>query len=254
MIDTHCHLTDQKYENEIESIIENFTKSKVDFVVTVGCDHESNIANRILAEKYANVYYTVGIHPEACTTDSIDDVAKFLDKNDPKLVAVGEIGLDYYYTKDNKEEQIKVFIEQIELAQKYNKPIIIHCRDAYGDMLEILKRYAPFNGKAVMHCYSGSLEFAREIIKLGVLISFTGSVTFKNAHNLQLVAREIPVNKFFFETDSPYMSPEPMRGKRNEPMNVWRVAEFVANLRGVELSELIKITDNTAREFYGIND
>ncbi len=253
MIDTHCHLTDLKYENNITPIIDNFISSGGECLVTIGCDKYSNEEGKKIANKFSQVYYTVGIHPDDCDTFSYEEVEDYLKIGDPKLVAVGEIGLDYYHNKENKDKQIDVFIQQIELARKYNLPIVIHCREAYGDMLEILKRYAPFNDQAVMHCYSGSIEFAREIMKIGILVSFTGSVTFKNAHNLHSVAKSIPIDKFFFETDSPYMTPEPFRGKKNEPKNVQLVAQFVAKLRDMDTEELINITDKTAKEFYKIN-
>lgn len=253
MIDTHCHLSDSKYDGELNEIVDNFLSAGLDFVVTIGYDKINNQRSKEIANKYDQVYYTIGIHPDDCDEYDEAEIESYLMVNDPKLVAVGEIGLDYYHSKDNKEKQKQVFISQILLAKKYNLPIVIHCRDAYGDMLEILKEYAPFESGAVMHCYSGSLEFAREIIKLDIKISFTGSVTFKNAHNLHEVAKNIPLDSFFFETDSPYMTPEPFRGRRNEPKLVYLVAERVASLRDIDSQELIRLTDENARKFYKIN-
>lgn len=253
MIDTHCHLSDTKYDGEVEDIVNNFLSAGLEFAVTIGYDNINNKRSKKIAGKYDHVYYTIGIHPDDCDSYDEAEIESYLSANDPKLVAVGEIGLDYYHNKDNKDKQKQVFISQIDLANKYHLPIVIHCRDAYGDMLEILKKYAPFKNGAVMHCYSGSLEFAREIIKLGIKISFTGSVTFKNAHNLHEVAKNIPLDSFFFETDSPYMTPEPFRGKRNEPRNVYLVAEYVASLREMDTEELITITDENARKFYRMN-
>ncbi len=253
MIDTHCHLSDTKYDGEVDNIVNNFLSAGLDFVVTIGCDRTTNERSKVIANNYKHVYYTIGIHPDDCDTYDEVEIESYLTANDPKLVAVGEIGLDYYHNKENKDKQKSVFISQILLAKKYHLPIVIHCRDAYGDMLEILKNYAPFEDGAVMHCYSGSLEFAREIIKLGIKLSFTGSVTFKNAHNLHEVAKSIPTDTFFFETDSPYMTPEPYRGHRNEPKNVYLVAESVAKLRDMDVKELIDITDKTAKNFYKIN-
>lgn len=254
MIDTHCHLTESHYKDDLSTVVDNFSSAGIDFVVTIGYNNQNNIEGRDVAHRYNNVYYTIGIHPDECDSYDQAELESLLVNADHKLVAVGEIGLDYYHNKDNKDKQKQVFVQQIELAKKYNLPIVIHCRDAYGDTLDILKKYAPFNGSAVMHCYSGSLEFAKEIIKLGVKLSFTGSVTFKNAHNLHEVAKNIPLDSFFFETDSPYMTPEPFRGKRNEPKNVFLVAEYVANLREIDKDELIKITDHNARNFYKINN
>lgn len=250
MLDTHCHLNDAQYEGEVENIISNYLNSGIDKVITIGCCPKSNVDVINLANKYESVYCAVGVHPDDCDKYNEQELEAHLQTKNPKILAIGEIGLDYYRIKDNKEKQIEVFESQIKLANKYNLPIVIHCRNAYGDMLEILKKYAPFKNGAVMHCYSGSLEFAREIIKLGLKISFTGSVTFKNAANLKEVAKNIPLDSFFFETDSPYLAPQSVRGTRNEPKNVWEVASHVAELRTMDVNELIKITDKTAKEFF----
>ena len=178
MIDTHCHLSDSKYDGEVDNIVNNFLSAGLDFVVTIGCDRTTNERSKEIVNNYDHVYYTIGIHPDDCDTYDEAEIESYLTVNDPKLVAVGEIGLDYYHNKENKDKQKSVFISQILLAKKYHLPIVIHCRDAYGDMLEILKNYAPFENGAVMHCYSGSLEFAREILRLGIKISFTGNVPY----------------------------------------------------------------------------
>jgi len=196
------------------------------------------------------MYCAVGVHPDDADKYNEQELEKLLINRNNKLVAVGEIGLDYYHTKENKELQKQVFESQINLANKYKLPIVIHCRNAFGDMLEILKKYAPFEYGAVMHCYSGSLEFVREILKLGLKISFTGTVTYKNAVNLKEVVKNIPLDSFFFETDSPYLAPQSVRGTINEPKNVLEVAHHVAELRGMNAEELIKITDKSAKEFF----
>ena len=250
MLDTHCHLNDAQYEGEVDKIVLNYLNSGIDKVITIGCCPQSNLDVLKLVNKYESVFGAIGVHPDDCDKYNELKFEELLKYKNPKIVAVGEIGLDYYRIKDNKEKQIKVFESQIGFAKKYKLPIVIHCRDAYGDMLEILKKHAPFEYGAVMHCYSGSLEFAREIIKLGLKISFTGSVTFKNAVNLKEVAKNIPIDSFFFETDSPYLAPQSVRGTRNEPKNVWEVAYHVAELRNVDAKELINITDKTAKEFF----
>ena len=221
-------------------------------MICVGCDHQSNMRAKEIANAYDSVYYTVGIHPDDCDQYDKSEIESYLSVGDNKLVAVGEIGLDYFHNKENKQKQIEVFISQIELAKKYKLPIVIHCRDAYGDTLDILKRYAPFEYGAVMHCYSGSVEFAREVIRLGVKLSFTGTVTYKNAVNLHEVVREIPLDSFFIETDSPYLTPVPHRGKRNEPKYVRHVAEKIADLRGVDVSVVENVTDNNVKKFFNI--
>lgn len=250
MLDTHCHINDPMFKGEVDQIVSNFLSAGVEKAICIGCCIESSKDCIALAEKYESVYCTVGVHPSDCDKYDEQELENMLINRNDKLVAVGEIGLDYYWSKDDKELQKQVFESQIRLAIKHKLPIVIHCRDAFGDTLEILKKYAPFEYGAVMHCYSGSLEFANQIIKMGLHISFTGSVTFKNARNLHNVAKNIPIDKFFFETDSPYLIPEPNRGKRNEPKNVLDVARFVADLREIPADELIKITDETAKKFF----
>ena len=228
MIDSHCHINDPMFDGEVDQIVSNFLSAGVEKAITIGCCPQSNKDVIELANKYESVYCAVGVHPDDCDNYDEYELEQLLIDRNNKLVAVGEIGLDYYHSKDNREKQIEVFESQIKLAIKHKLPIIIHCRDAFGDMLNILKKYAPFECGAVMHCYSGSLEFAREIIKLGLKISFTGTVTYKNAKKVQEVALNLPLDSFFFETDSPYLAPTPYRGKRNEPKYVVDVARFVA--------------------------
>lgn len=252
MIDTHCHLNDEKFDGMVDDVVNNFLINGVTSVICVGCDTKSNNKAKQIASSFDCVYYTVGVHPDDCASYNEGEMEEYLTAKDKKLVAVGEIGLDYYHNKDNKENQKDVFISQIELAKKYELPIIIHCRDAYGDTLEILKEYAPFDYGVVMHCYSGSWDFARELLKLGVKFSFTGTVTYKNAKNVQEVAKNLPLDSFFFETDSPYLAPTPYRGEKNEPKYVVEVAKFVASLRNMSVNDLIDITDRNAKNFFKI--
>lgn len=252
MLDTHCHLNDNQFSDDLQQVITNFLSAGVETAICVGCDPISNNRAIKIAKDYECVYYTVGIHPDDCAKYNKEEIEQYLKLNDNKLVAVGEIGLDYFHNKENKEEQKQVFISQIKLAKKYKLPIVIHCRDAYGDTLDILKQHAPFKFGAVMHCYGGSLEFANELIKLGVKMSFTGTVTYKNAVNVQQVVKNLPIDSFFFETDSPYLSPVPYRGKRNEPKNVVEIAKFVANLRGEDVNELMEVTTSNAKKFFKI--
>jgi TatD DNase family protein len=251
MIDTHCHLNDNQYLGEVDQIVNNFLTAGVEKVICVGCCPETNQKALDLANSYESVYCTVGIHPDDCDKFNKQELKSLLEQGN-KIVALGEIGLDYYHNKENKEQQKKVFNEQIELAKEHKLPIVVHCRDAYGDTLEILKQNAPFAYGVVMHCYSGSWEFAQELLKLGVKFSFTGTVTYKNAKNVQEVAKNLPIDSFFFETDSPYLSPTPFRGTRNEPKNVVEIAKFVANLRGVSFEDLVEKTDKNAKLFYNI--
>ena len=252
MIDTHCHLNDKQFDAQVDEIVNSFLLAGVDKAICVGCDQFSNQKAKEIANTYDCVYFTVGVHPDDCETYNELEIENYLKNKDNKLVAVGEIGLDYFHNKENKQKQIEVFESQINLANKYGLPIVIHCRDAYGDTLEILKKYAPFKYGAVMHCYSGSLEFAEILVKLGLKISFTGTVTYKNALKVQEVAKNLPLGSFFFETDCPYLAPTPYRGQRNEPMYVKEVYKFVAELRGITFEEMEQIADKTAKEFFKI--
>ena len=249
MLDTHCHLNDNQFDKQADKIITNYLNAGIEKVINIGCCPESNLEVVKLANKYESVYCAVGVHPDDCDKYNEQDLEILLKNRNNKLVAVGEIGLDYFHNKENKQEQKQVFISQIKLANKYKLPVVIHCRDAYADTLEVLTQNKPEYG-AVMHCYSGSWEFAKQLLKLGVKISFTGTVTYKNAKNLQEVAKNLPDDSFFFETDSPYLAPTPQRGKRNEPMFVKHVYEFVANLRGTSLEEMEKIADANAKKFF----
>lgn len=252
MVDTHCHINDIQFVGEVDTIVNNFLSAGIDCAICIGYDSKTNNLAKEISDEHKCVFYAVGWHPDECASYNRVELEAMLKTGDKKLVAVGEIGLDYFHNKDNKEEQKKVFIDQIALANKYRLPIVVHCRDAYGDTLEILKNH-PAEFGAVMHCYSGSIEFARELLKIGVKISFTGSVTFKNATNLHEVAKNLPLDSFFFETDSPYLAPVPHRGMRNEPQFVQDVVKFVANLRGDDYHKLVKITDENAKKFFKID-
>lgn len=259
MIDVHCHLNDEQYNGEVEQIVNNFLSAGVGKVVCASSDLKSSKLACKIASEHESVFYTVGVHPDECQSYNEEEMEKLLSSNNKKLVAVGEIGLDYFERDiedengnpmhKDKEKQKQVFASQINLANKYHLPVVIHCRDAYGDTLQILKQNPPKFGFD-FHCYSGSLEYARELIKLGGKVSFTGNVTFKNAKNIQNVALNLPQDCFMFETDSPYLTPVPNRGKRNEPAHVFDVLNYVANLRGVAAKELEKITDKTAQNFF----
>lgn len=280
MIDSHCHLTDAKFNNEVDKIVSNFQDAGVETVLNVSTNFKDSVLSNAISKKFENVYYAIGIHPE--DVDDFDETAfedclryllKFdkktpairefeqkygsfsavFDKNNKnKLIAVGEIGLDYFWRKDNREKQIEVFEKQVKLAKKYGLPFIVHNRDASGDVLEILKRNAPYSSGGIIHCFSASFEWAQEVLKLGFYISFSGSVTFKNSKKLQEVARLIPINKLLVETDSPYLTPEPYRGQRNEPKFVTETARFLATLRGLNCEEFNLIIKNNFKNLFKI--
>lgn len=260
MIDTHCHLnmiTDKNGKIDfikIEQILKNMYDNGVEIAITIGSNLDDSKIGIKIASKYKNIYCAVGVHPEGVDEFNLDKLESLVKQNinSGKLVAIGEIGLDYYWRKDNKLEQIKIFKQQIELAKKYNLPIIVHCREAFGDCLEILKQYSPFLNGGVIHCYSGSIEWAKEVINLGFLISFTGVVTYSNAKNVQEVAKWVDNDKFMVETDSPFLSPAPFRGKENCPSNVVYVAKFIAELKNISYNNIDKITTKNAKKLFKI--
>lgn len=237
--DSHCHLYSEYYD-DIAKVIQDASLNKVNRFINNGCDAKSNIEVINLIEKYPNMYGTIGIHPESVDTYKLEDI-KFIEDNiaNKKIIAIGEIGLDYYYTKENKEEQIKLLEIQLKLAEKYNMPVIIHSREATLDTLTTLKKY---HVKGVIHSFSGSLETAREYIKMGYLIGINGVITFKNA-NIKDVIKELPLSSLVLETDSPYLTPEPYRGKQNSPAHILDIAKFVADLKNISLEELANITN-----------
>lgn len=239
LIDSHCHVLSSEYENPF-SVIEDALKAGVDKIIINGYDVKSSIEAVSLANKYENVYASVGISPQNVDdlNDNAYDMINELIVND-KVIAVGEIGLDYYWTKENKDTQILVFKKMLEIAKKHDLPVIVHSRKAFLDTYNLLKEY---NVNGILHCYSGSLEMAHKFINLGFLLGIGGVITFKNAKILQEVVKNIDVKYLSLETDSPYLSPEPYRGKKNTPKNVVLVAEKIAQIKGVSKSEVIRIS------------
>lgn len=245
--DTHAHVFKEYYEN-IDVVVANAHKNGIDRIIVDADNIKSCYEVLELANKYDEVYCCLGIHPEE-VDDSLEELKKIVEdnKNNPKFIAIGEIGLDYYWTKDTKEKQQVLLEEQLKLAEKYNKPVIIHSREATKDTIDILSKYPNVIGD--IHCFSGSLETAQIYLKMGYSIGVGGVVTFKNA-NIKDVIKEISLDRLLLETDSPFLSPEPVRGKTNEPANVKHVAEFIANLKGVEVEELSKITEENVNRLF----
>ena len=242
IIDTHSHLENKYYDN-IEDVIKKMEKN---IIITSGVDHNSNLEVIKLCEKYDNVFGTLGYHPEEIDSFSSDSI-KFLEKyiNHPKIVAIGEIGLDYHYTSENVDEQKEAFIAQLRLAAKYNKTVVVHSRDAALDTYNILKEELRENN-CILHCYSSSLEMAKEFSKLGIKFGVGGVITFKNNRVLKEVIENLPLGSFVLETDSPYLTPEPYRGKKNEPCNVYFVAQKIAEIKNMSVDDVILVTTNTA--------
>lgn len=250
LVDTHCHLFDEKIINDVDNIIESALYNNVKCMIVNGCDTKSNNQTLDLSSRYPSVYAAVGYHPT-----EIEDVdINYLEKHIllDKVVAIGEIGLDYYYTKDNKDEQIDKFVKQLDLAVKYEKPVIIHNRCATDDMYHILKNYKG-KLKGIIHCFSGSVETARMFIDLGFLLGIGGVLTFKNNDNLRDVLKNISINNIVLETDSPYLTPEPYRKYVNEPKYVVEVAKLISNIYGISIEEIEDITTKNALNLFGIN-
>lgn len=248
--DSHAHYNDEQFNNDRDELIEKMYKEGITKIVVAGSNVDTSKEAIEIAEKYDFIYATVGIHPQ-----DIGNVDKDLIQIEKlsvhkKVVAIGEIGLDYYYTKDNKEEQKDAFIKQIELANKVNLPIVIHCRDAYMDTINILKNIISPNKSGVFHCCQLNMELIKEALKLGFNISFAGPVTFKNSKNVKECLDLIPLNRLQIETDAPYLSPEPFRGTRNNSINMKLTAQKIADLKEISLEEIAKVTyENTLRIF-----
>lgn len=244
--DTHCHILSEYYPN-ITEVLENAQNVNINRVINNGCSNTSNIEVLELINKYDNMYGALGIHPEEIENYNEEDIT-FIEENlsNKKVIAIGEIGLDYHYTKENKEEQIKLFERQLALAQKYNMPVIIHSREATEDTINTLKKYKV---TGVIHSFTGSIETARIYIKMGFLLGINGVITFKNS-KLKDVIKNVSIENIVLETDSPYLTPEPFRGTKNEPARVSNIADFVANLYGIDRDTLSRITnDNIKRTF-----
>ncbi|HPJ02198.1 MAG TPA: TatD family hydrolase [Candidatus Limiplasma sp.] len=251
MIDSHCHLEDERFAGEVEQILQRMKEAGVDRCILAGSDEASSERIVRLTEQYANVFGVVGVHPHEArffTPATLDRMAVWLTT--ARIVGVGEIGLDYYYDHSPRDAQREALAAQIEFAYRKNVSAVFHVRDAHGEFTDMLRAQKSSLPQGVMHCYTGSLESAKVYLNMGLNISFSGSVTFKNARNLQEVARFVPLDRLLIETDSPYLAPVPMRGQRNEPAYVRYVAEKIADLRGMDVQELAEqAARNTERLF-----
>ena len=254
LIDTHCHLNSEEFENILDSTIKESIENKVDRLIVVGWDLKSSRKAFEIANKYENVFAIVGFGPmdlKDISETALEEIKNMMHCS--KVVALGEIGLDYYWEKDpaKKEEQKKWFIRQIQLGNACKKPICIHNREAFEDCINILKKYKPEYG-AVMHCYSGSVEYLSQIMNLGLYIGLDGPVTYKNAITPKEVAKEAPIDRLLLETDCPYLTPHPYRGTMNKPKNLVLIAEKIAELRGISLEELAIQTTKNAKKLFNL--
>ena len=245
-IDTHCHLSREDYD-DIDKVIEENKNANVDKIVVSGCSRESIEEVMDLKDKYDMVYVTIGYHPEYAdtVTESDLDYLKSL-LGEKKVVGIGEIGLDYHYTKENKDKQIWLFEEQLKIADAFNLPVVIHSRDATMDTINTLKKYKV---KGIIHCFSGSLETAKIYISMGFLLGIGGVVTFKNS-KLKDVVKEVPSESIVLETDSPYLAPVPFRGKINSSKYLEFVANFIADIKNISVDELAEITSRNASSLF----
>lgn len=250
MIDTHSHLLDDVFKDDLLDCIERCKKNNINKIVLVGFDRLTNNKAQELAKKYDIFYPTAGIHPEeVIDLNDLSYLEEFINSN--KVVAIGECGLDYHWSKDKIELQKVIFEEQIKMAIKYNLPLIIHSRDAIQDTYDILEKYKG-QVRGVMHCYSGSLEMAYRFLDLGFYIGLDGPVTFKNAKEPKRVASSIPLDRLLLETDCPWMTPTPYRGKRNESSYLIYIAEEIAKLRNISIKEVEEATDRNAEKLFNI--
>lgn len=252
LIDTHCHLDMEAFEGDVDAALSRAADANIAYIINIGSDRAGNIKGLEISRKYPNVYSSVGIHPhDAKTFDEAlhDELRRWI--KEPKVVAVGEIGLDYHYMHSSKEAQIEAFKKQLTLARDSDLPVIIHSREAEDDTMKILRQETS-GMSGVLHCFSGDMKTAEEAMELGFYISIAGPVTFKKADGLREVAKNIPDERLLIETDAPYLSPEPMRGKRNEPAFLKYTAEAVAKIRGVTLEDLARITTLNANRLFRI--
>ena len=254
LFDTHAHYDSGAFNADRLEVLSSMPGQGVELILNPGCDLDSSKTAVELADRFPFVYAAVGVHPSDCQGFSQDtaDALRALAAH-PKVKAIGEIGLDYYW-KENppRDFQQQVFHTQLELAEELKLPVIVHDREAHRDCLEVVRAHPKATG--VYHCYSGSLEDARTLVKLGWMLSFTGVVTYKNARKSLEVIQWLPMDRIMIETDSPYLTPEPIRGRRNDSGYVHRVAETIAQVKGLEVEEVARITLENGKRFFGIEE
>jgi len=250
IIDSHCHLDYEPLINNIEQILLNAKKNDIAKLLTIGTSLESSKKVLDIINKYSNVYGAIGIHPNSTTgnLEKLDGILA-LKNNNKKVIAFGETGLDYFYKRSEKNDQIFAFEKHIEFSIAENVPVIIHTRDADDDTISIIKKYYK-KTNFLVHCFTGTLDFAKNLLDLNCLISFSGIITFKKSNNLRDVVKYVPLERMLIETDSPYLSPDPFRGKSNEPANVKIIAETVASIKQITFDEVANSTTNNFKNFF----
>lgn len=250
IFDTHAHYDDSRFEEDRDELLCSLKVKGVSHIVNCGCDLKSSLSTLKLAEKYDFIFAAIGVHAHEAEETTEDDLAE-IEKlySNKKVVAVGEIGLDYHYDFSPRERQIEIFERQLILANKLNLPVIVHDREAHEDTMNLLKKHRP---KGVVHCFSGSAEMAKEIVKLGMYIGIGGAVTFKNAKKPIEVVEYLPLDRLLLETDAPYMTPVPFRGQRCDSAHIAYTAEKIAEIKGIEAQELIDICNENAKRLFNI--
>ncbi|MDK2919357.1 MAG: TatD DNase family protein [Candidatus Petromonas sp.] len=253
LFDSHAHLDARRFDKDRDEVIKRAKENGISYIMNPGADFESSVKSIELADKYDMIYAAVGVHPHEAKTmdDMMLELLKGMTKK-PKVMAIGEIGLDYHYDHSPREIQREWFRKQIRLAKEVNLPIIIHDREANQDVMNILKEEKAFDTGVLMHCYSGSAELAKQYVKLGAYISIAGPVTFKNARKTVEVVKTVPIDHLMIETDSPYLTPVPHRGKRNESGYVRFVAEKIAEIKDMSFEEVARQTTENAKKYFGI--
>lgn len=253
LFDSHCHLDDERFDSDREELISSLPGKELVYCMCPGSDIPSSMRCAALSEKYPFIYAAAGIHPheaEKASPDALDRLKELLKL--PKVKALGEIGLDYYYDFSPRDIQKQFFVDQMEIAVQNNKPVILHIRDAHGDMIDLMHSM-PRLPEGIVHCFSGSTEVMKTYLSMGFYISFAGPVTFKKAPHLWEAAALVPEDRLLIETDSPYLAPEPVRGRRNDPSNVRYICEKIAALRSMDADSLSRITLLNALRIYHID-
>lgn len=249
IFDSHAHYDDSAFDEDRYELLDRLFSEDVYRIINIGCSLKSSHTSTALAERYENIYAAAGLHP-----DSADEICRLDELKEcfscKKVVAVGEIGLDYHYENHDRSVQKKAFEAQLQLAKEMNLPVIIHSRDAWEDTMELLCRYRP---RGVMHCFSGSAEIAAEVVKMGMYVGFTGAVTFKNAKKAKRALEAVPIDRLLVETDCPYMSPEPVRGRRSDSGMIRHTLEVFAQIKGIGAEEMAEITADNANRLFGLN-
>ncbi|MDD5246237.1 MAG: TatD family hydrolase [Candidatus Omnitrophica bacterium] len=251
LIDTHCHLDFPEFDQDRDQLIRASREQGLEYIINVGSSLQSSLASLQLAEKYDFIYAAIGIHPheaDGFNQEQLDQVKELSDRD--KVVAVGEIGLDYCKNYSKKDNQLRCFEALLDLARQKGLPLVIHSRQAHEDTLEVLKRNLPLKG--VLHCFSGDAVSLQKFLELGLFFSFTCNITYKKAQDLREIVKIAPLERIFLETDAPYLSPEGLRGRRNEPLNVRFVAAEIAAQKGISIEEVVKATSDNAKRFFSL--